>query len=117
MFKSFRYAFDGVLFLFRKENNAKFHLLSTFLVLALGFYFNLKTWEWCMLTFAIGFVICAEAFNSALERLCDKVEPNISETIKIIKDLAAGAVLISAFTAFMIGVLVFGSRIIEMLSN
>lgn len=57
---------------------------------------------WALLALAIGFVISAETFNSALERIADRVQPEFDEEIKAIKDIAAGAVLVAAFTALAI---------------
>lgn len=107
MIRSFKFALKGILHLFRKENNAKFHLLAAVLVFSFGFYFKIERWEWFAVTFSIFFVFSAEAFNTALEKMCDKVHPDFSEQIGKIKDLAAGAVLFAAISAVITAFLVF----------
>ncbi len=62
-------------------------------------------------------VLCAEALNSAIERLCDVVQPELDERIRDIKDIAAGAVLISAIGALVAGLLIFGPKIFSLVSD
>ncbi|MDL2308299.1 diacylglycerol kinase family protein [Bacteroidales bacterium OttesenSCG-928-C03] len=106
MIDSFRYAFTGLKMLIRSERNFKIHILATFMVIAAGFLLKLTTCEWIAIAFAIGFVLAAEAFNSALEKLCDVVHPAHSEGVKKVKDMAAGAVLIAAITAVAVAALI-----------
>jgi diacylglycerol kinase (ATP) len=110
MLRSFRYAFAGILTLLREENNARFHALSTLMVLILGFYYGVSRQEWMALVFAIVSVWAAEAFNTSIEGLCNKWGKEQDEGIRKIKDLAAAAVLLSALGAGTVGVLIFGPR-------
>jgi diacylglycerol kinase (ATP) len=106
-FRSFGYALAGVLYAVKTEGNVRVHLLATVLVVALGFGFGVTRLEWAALVAAIGLVWLAELVNTALEGLCDIVEPNRSEAIRRIKDVSAGAVLAAAIAAAAIGALVF----------
>lgn len=109
--KRFQDAFRGVRLLFR-EIHARFHALAAVIVVGAGWYFNVSAVEWCLLCLAIGSVFAAETFNTAIEELADKVEPQIDPTIRNVKDLAAGAVLWAAFAAFCIGLFVFLPKIV-----
>ena len=77
------------------------------IVVALGVYFNITRTEWFMLVFAAGFVLTAEAFNTAIEIDMDLTSPNYHPFARDTKDVAAGAVLVSAITALIIGVMIF----------
>lgn len=105
--RSFRFAFRGVRVLFREEHNAWVHLFATLLVIAAGFFFRISLTEWALVAFAIGLVFAAEILNSALERVCDIVQPEQDKRIGDIKDLCAAGVLLCALAAAAIGLLVF----------
>ncbi len=110
--RSFRFAGQGILDLFRFENNAKVHLLIAVLVAVGGFYLQLSRVEWAIILTQVGLVWAAEAFNTAIEKLCDFVSPGIHPQIKAIKDMASGAVLILAIVAVIIGLIIFGGRLL-----
>ncbi len=105
--KSFVYALQGLLFLLRSQPNAWVHLLATLAVCAAGFHFGLSRDEWLWICLAIVLVWSAEAFNTALEQLADALHPQRHPGIGRAKDLAAGAVLVAAVGAAVIGVMVF----------
>lgn len=113
--RSFRYAFRGIGYLISGEHNAWIHCLAAILVITGGFFFGLSTSEWVAVVFAIGFVFSMEAVNSAVEALCDFVSPERREIIGRVKDLAAGAVLIAAISAAIIGGIVFFPKIAALL--
>ena len=104
---SFKFAFQGIFFMLRTQKNAWIHLFSTILVIALGFYFKLNKLEWGMIIFAIGLVISAEMINTAIELLTDIISPEHHEKAGRVKDIAAGAVLIAAISAAIIGIIIF----------
>ena len=106
--KSFAFALRGIAVLLRTQLNARIHLLATVLVVAAGFAFRISRGEWVPLAFAIGIVWIAEAVNTALEALADRVSREHDESIRRTKDVAAGAVLLAAITAAVIGILVLG---------
>ncbi len=105
--RSIGFAIEGLVYVVRTEGNARVHLVVSALVLALGFGFGVSRLEWMVLAGAIGLVWVGELLNTALENLCDLVEPERSEGIKRVKDVAAGAVLLAAIVAVIIGGLVF----------
>ena len=113
--RSFGFAGQGIVDLFRYENNAKVHLLLATLVILAGFCLGINQTEWAIILTQIGLVWAAEAFNTAIEKLCDFVSPGLHPQIKAIKDLSSGAVLILAITAVVVGVVIFGSRLLEIL--
>ena len=105
--QSFKYVLNGILTLLRTQPNARIHALATLVVCAAGAYFKLQRSEWCWIILAIAFVWMAEAFNTALEFLADAVNPTYHPLVGKAKDVAAGAVLISAIGAAVIGGIVF----------
>lgn len=113
--KSFRYAFHGIKLLVRYEHNAWIHCFAAFVVVAAGLFFGLSRMEWVAVTIVIGAVLAAEAVNSSIEALADFVAPDYQEAIKRTKDLAAGAVLLLAMAAAIVGILIFGPKIVELL--
>lgn len=110
--RSFRFAGEGIVDLFRFENNARVHLLIAGVVLVAGFWLGLSGTEWALILTQIGLVWAAEAFNTAIEKLCDFVSPGRHPQIKAIKDLSSGAVLILALTAVAVGVVVLGGHLL-----
>lgn len=109
--KSFVYAFNGLIILFKEEHNARIHLIATILVITAAVLLKLNLYEWIAVTFAIGFVISVEIINTVIENMADFVSPTKNDKIKKIKDLSAAAVLISSMTALTIGLIVFIPKI------
>lgn len=105
--RSFGFAIAGVRYAIRTEGNIRVHLAATILVIALALGFGVSRFEWAALAAAIGLVWVAELMNTALEVICDLVEPKPSTLVKTAKDLAAAAVLAAAITSASIGVVVF----------
>lgn len=113
--KSFQYAWHGIVLLIRHEHNAWIHTFAAICVIAAGFQTRLSTTEWIAVTFAIGSVLAAEAFNSAIEALADRVNESYDEAIKRTKDLASGAVLLTAIAAAVIGLIIFIPKLLHFL--
>lgn len=105
--RSFRYAFHGIYLLIRNEHNAWIHCFITACVLVAGFLTGLSRMEWVAIMLCIGMVFAAEAVNSSIEALADRVSEEYDEAIKRTKDLAAGAVLILAIISVVVGLLIF----------
>ena len=105
--KSLGHAFAGVSGLFASEANALIHLLFVAAVPVAAFLLNVSATEWCLLILCIGLVLAAEALNTAIERLSDRISQEYSPLIKDAKDLAAGAVLILSCTAAAVGLIIF----------
>lgn len=89
----------------------KLHMLGAIEAIFLGWFFGIKNSEWCWIVLAIGLVWMAEIFNTSVEKLTDLVSPDYNELAGRVKDLAAGAVLMAALTALVIGFLIFWPHI------
>ncbi|MYL46612.1 diacylglycerol kinase [Virgibacillus halodenitrificans] len=107
----FTFAWNGLKEVTRTERNFRIHLFITALVLTIGFLVELNWLEWCIVIFAIGLVLVTEVTNSAIEKMIDYLNPAIHPSAKIIKDMAAGAVLIAAIIAALIGLIIFLPKI------
>jgi diacylglycerol kinase (ATP) len=105
--RSFVYAFSGIGFMLRTQHNAWLHLVATVLVLIVSALLRLSSADWRWIVVAIFLVWSAEAFNTAVEYVCDMVSPEYNPVVKHAKDIAAGAVLLSAVSAAFIGALTF----------
>lgn len=108
---AFRNAWNGVIFFMRREKHARVHLIFASISLLLGVYLKLANWEWVGVLFSIGLVISAEIINSSIERLTDLVSLEITDMAKIVKDLAAAAVLFCAAIATTVGLIIFVPRL------
>jgi diacylglycerol kinase (ATP) len=105
--KSFTHAGRGIWVFVRTTHNAWLHAAILSGALALGFYFGITRIEWLFIVLAAGLVMTAEAFNTAIEVDIDLTSPEYHPFAKDTKDVAAGAVLISAITAAIIGLVIF----------
>lgn len=104
----------GLAILLRGTSNARIHLLATVLAVGLGLWLRLGRSEWLWIIAAIGAVWAAEAFNTAIETLADRVVPDHDPLIARAKDLAAGGVLAAAVAAAAIGLLIFLPRLLAL---
>ncbi len=105
--RSFHYALQGIGFTLRSQHNAWLHLLAAVLVCLAGWLLGVSAADWRWLIILIALVWFAELMNTAFEYLCDVVAPEFHPAVKRAKDIAAGAVLICALCAALIGILVF----------
>jgi len=110
-FAGFRYAFNGLKILVKEEHNARIHLFVACCVLIAGALLKISTREWIAVIFCIGWVIALELINSAIENMADFLTKEKNESIKKIKDLSAGAVLIAAIASAIIGLIIFLPKI------
>ncbi|WP_426489711.1 diacylglycerol kinase family protein [Hymenobacter sp. 102] len=108
---SFGYAFRGVGAALRTEIHLWFHAAATVVVVALGLCFGLARWEWAAVALAVGAVWCAELVNTAIEAVVNLVSPDYHPLAGRAKDVAAGAVLVMALAALVVGLLIFGPRV------
>ena len=106
--RSFRCALAGIRVMVSSQHNAWIHALATALVITVGLHFGLGRAEWCWVILAVVAVWTAEALNTAFEFLTDVASPAFHPLAAKAKDVAAGAVLITALGAVAIGVMVFG---------
>jgi len=112
---SFRYAFSGLCTLLKGEQNARIHLLAFVLAVIAGIVLKISMHEWIVVILASGLVFTAEITNTSIENLADFVSPEKNQKIKKVKDLAAASVLMAAFTAFTVGVIIFLPKIFRLL--
>lgn len=105
---SFRWAFLGIADLLRHHHNAWIHLLAAVVVVCLGLLLGVSRLEWCLLILCIAQVLALEAINSAIEYLADRISTEHHPLLGKAKDIAAGAVLLSAIGAAVIGGLILG---------
>lgn len=113
--KSFAHAGRGVWIFIKTSHNAWIQLSIFVLVVLLGLYFRITPTDWALLVLASGFVLAAEAFNSAIEIHLDLTSPTYHPYARDTKDVAAGAVLISAITAVFVGLFIFGPQVLRLL--
>ena len=113
--KSFKYAIRGIQDVISGEMNMRIHLFIAVLVVIFGLVFKISNIEWlvCVLCFAL--VMTAEMLNTAIEAVVDLVSPEKHELARKAKDVAAGAVLLSAFFAAIAGLLIFIPKFLAIL--
>lgn len=105
--KSFVYAVAGIKMFIKSEHNALLHLAGTSTVLFLSLFFKVSSVEAVLLLIVTGLVWIAELFNTAIEKIMDFISIQQHSEIKLIKDIAAAAVLVAAIVAFITGCIVF----------
>jgi len=102
-----RYALNGIKIAWREEFSFKVQTVATVLALLFGWFFGISRTEWLVVILVMGFVLAAEAFNTALEELCDKFKSDPDPHIAKIKDLAAAAVFVASITALVVGFIIY----------
>ena len=105
--KSFSHAFDGLAYAIRRERNFRIELLVGVVVLGMIFVLKVKNWEAILLILMIMWVLILELINTVLERIVDMLKPKVHPYSKLIKDVMAAVVLISAFVAVIVGIIIF----------
>jgi undecaprenol kinase len=111
----FRTALSGIWKSILSERNMRIHLLSTCFVVFLGFFFKINTTEWLFVLLSIGLVISFEMINTAIEKIMDFIHPKQDPKIAFIKDVSAGAVLVAALIAALVGIMIFFPRILMLI--
>lgn len=105
---SFKYAFAGLRQIFKQEPNARLHAIAAVVAIIAGFIRHLSPIQWTAIIFAIAVVWITEALNTCIEKLCDLwCDNKWHPEVKIIKDIAAGAVLVAAMASVVVGMIVF----------
>jgi diacylglycerol kinase len=112
---SFRCAFAGLAYALREQRNVRIHAVVTFAVVGLGLWLRISFLDWAVLVLTIGFVLVSEMANTALEVLVDLVSPEYHPLAGIVKDVAAGTVLLTAIISVIVGLLVLGPPLWERL--
>ncbi|MDM8529742.1 diacylglycerol kinase family protein [Anaerolineales bacterium HSG25] len=113
--ESFKYGFSGIWFTLTTQRNAQIHTIMGGLVVGVGFLVGLNRVEWAIITLTMGLVVTLETLNTALEVAMDHLAPEIHPQVKIVKDTAAGAVLLGAITAVIVGLLLLGPPLFDLI--
>ena len=108
-------ALNGLKEVIKKEINFKIHLVIAFIVIVVGLLLGLSTVEWAIIVLTIGYVLFAEMVNTTIERMMDFIMPDFNPVVGMIKDIAAGAVLLSALIAVIIGAIIFTPKIVQLI--
>ncbi|MGA1845692.1 diacylglycerol kinase [Deferribacter abyssi] len=111
--KSLGFAIEGIIYAVRHERNLKIHTILAVLILFFALFFKLKFLEYIILAITVTLVIAAELFNTAIEYIVDYICKEKCEDAKHIKDVAAGAVLTTAFGAIFVGYFVLFDKVRE----
>lgn len=115
LIQSFKYAFEGIWYSAKYNQNLRIHFLAAILVILLAIYFDINPFEMGILGLVILMVISAEMVNTAIEQMVDLITTEHRKEAKIAKDVAAGMVLITAMGSVIVGFLVFLPHILNML--
>ncbi|MEA4975086.1 MAG: diacylglycerol kinase family protein [Paludibacter sp.] len=108
---SFKHAIRGIRMVIKSEKNMQIHLVVAVLVVLAGWFFDITTTEWMLCLLCFGLVFGAEMVNTSIENIVDLVSPKKHELAGRAKDMAAGAVLISALFAACVGLIIFIPKI------
>ncbi len=114
--RSFRHALAGLLRMIRCQHNAWIHVVATAVVLAAAFLFQVSAADWCWIILVLSIVWTAEALNTAFEFLADAASPTFHPLVRDAKDVAAGAVLVTAIAAAVIGAIIFWPHVARLFS-
>ena len=106
--ESFQYALEGLWYVLRTQKNTWVHAVATLLVIFLGLWLGLSRTDWALIVLTITIVWMAEFTNTALEAVVDMAMPDKHPLAKVAKDVSAGAVLIAACGAVLVGILILG---------
>lgn len=115
--QSFKVAFEGLHDALLHERNFRIQVVVFILVIIGGFILQINATEWVFILLCAAVVLSTEIINSAIEKLCDFVSPDIHPLIKKIKDFSAAAVLVGAILSVIIGTIIFLPKIIHFLKN
>lgn len=111
--RSFKYAFEGIVTGIKEEQNMKIHISIMILVIIFGIILKISKIEWIICIILFGLVISMELINTAIENVVDLITKEKNEQAKIAKDVAAGAVLVSAIASAIIGLIIFVPKVIS----
>lgn len=114
LMKSFTNAAHGIALLFKSQLNARIELIITCIVIISGILFRISTAEWIVILLCIALVMGLEGINTAIEIFANKLHPGFDKEIGKAKDVAAGAVLIAAIVAAVIGIIIFAPRLMDL---
>jgi diacylglycerol kinase len=105
--RSFGFAITGIITFVRSEPHALLHFIATIIAVGAGFYYHINAMQWIAILTVIAIVWITEMLNTVLEKVMDHISPDYHPRVKWIKDVAAGAVLVAALLAFIVGIIIF----------
>jgi diacylglycerol kinase len=114
---SFQFALAGIWYVLRTQRNAQIQTGLALVISALGLLLGLSSLQWAVLILTIGLVVVAEMFNTVAETAMDMASSEFHPLVKIGKDVAAGAVTVTAVVAFLIGLLILGPPLWSVLAS
>jgi diacylglycerol kinase len=114
-FRSFTYAFRGIVSAFSGESNCRIQLSVGMLVVLASVLLGLSQLQWCIILLCIALVISLEMVNSAIEKACDRITREKDDYVRYVKDIAAGAVLWSSVISAVIGAIIFLPKIWQLI--
>lgn len=110
---TFKNARKGFNLAVRSEVNIRVHVIVAVIVLLSGYYLQFNKIEFCIILFAIALVICTEMLNTAIEFALDSIYHNkYSKMVGMAKDISAGAVMFATVISIIIGLIIYGSKIL-----
>lgn len=111
------FALKGIRRFFSNERNGQIQAVFGLAAIILGFILSISAFQWLLVLFCIGLVISLEMINSAIENFCDLVTTDFHPGIKIIKDVAAGSVLVASLFSLITGLLIFIPAIVDFINK
>ncbi len=115
LLSSFKWAGQGLKYCLSGEKNFQVHCVVAVIAVITGFVLKISALEWVIISICIAVVLAFEMINTAIEHLCNIAQPSIDPTVKIIKDVCAGAVLIIALMSVVCGAIIFIPKIVAIL--
>ena len=115
--RGFGYAMNGIWHAAVTQLNFRVHLVCALVAAYAGYALHISNDEWLWIVFCIGMVLVAELFNTAIEFLTDLVSPEYNKKAGLVKDMAAGAVLVTAITALTIGLMIFMPKVLVLINH
>ncbi len=113
---SFKYAFNGIAYIYKTQHNAWIHTVFMFVALTLNIILKINSTEWVAILIVMSMVLVSEIFNTAIELIIDFISPEYNKIAGIVKDVAAGAVLLTVFFAVAVGGIIYLPKIISLLN-
>ena len=108
-YKSLLYSIKGIFWMLKSERNFQLEVFALIINLFLIVYFKLNSTDVALILLVCFLVLIAETINTAIEKICDFLEPNFNKKIGLIKDIAAGAVILATLLSIITGILVYSN--------
>ena len=112
---SFKYAFNGIVYLYKTQPNLWIHTVVMVIAICLNIFLKISLTEWAVILIVMAMVLVSEIFNTAIELIVDFISPKFNKKAGIIKDIAAGGVLLTVFLAVILGFIVYIPYILKIL--